>query len=76
MNVSFTISAGWMLTGKPGNFSQARLPVPSETPSGVTSRRMKPKLNTVSHFHFFTTSDRSTMDTRKYSTTPSASAQS
>ena len=75
MNVSFTSSAGWMLTGKPGNFSHARLPVPSERPKGVSSRRMKPKLNIVSHFHFFTTSDRSTMETSRYSTTPSTRAQ-
>lgn len=60
--VIFTTSAGPIWKGMPGNFSQARLPVPPATPKGVRSRRMKPTLKAKIHFHFRVMDSRSSME--------------
>ena len=70
----FTTSAGPMLKGMPGNFSQAVLPVLSDTPKGVSSKPMNTILNSTSHFHFFIKISKSTMDSAMYTHTPSSSA--
>ena len=70
MNVSLTISAGWIFTGRNGNSSQARLPVLPSTPKGVSSRRMNATPTRNIHFQYFTSSPTSIWDTTRYSTTP------
>lgn len=48
----FTTSAGPMLNGTSGNFSQAVFPVLSETPSGDQQKADEQELNAAIHFHF------------------------
>ena len=64
MNVSFTISAGWILAGKPWIPSQARLPLFS-MPSGVFSSRNMTMPKPSSHFQRLAASVRSIWDMRK-----------
>ena len=62
-----------MLTGIPGNFSQARLP-PALLPNGDSSKRINTTLNTAIHFHRFISISKSTMEQAMYTQIPNSSA--
>ena len=68
--VIFTNSAGWISTGRKGNFSQLKLPVPWSMPNGVSSSKIIRTLKTVSQLRCSHKMPTSKDDTSTYTTAP------